>query len=169
MIAVTLPPLDTLAEWFVCDPEAGALFWRKSPRRGIAAGARAGYVEFDGYTVVCVRRRRMHVHRVIYAMATGNACSVVDHRNGIRSDNRLANLRAATASQNGANRSAQVNSKLGIKGVDFHKKSGRFRAQIRVEGAKIHLGLFRSPDDAARAYNAAALSYFGEFARLNPL
>jgi len=48
-----------------------------------------------------------------------------------------------------------------------HPQAGKWRARIRVDGIQIHLGYFYSRKKAARAYNAAAEKYFGEFARLN--
>jgi hypothetical protein len=90
-----------------------------------------------------------------------------DHkdRNGL--NNRRDNLRPATKGQNGANRPLPSNNVSGYKGVSFHKATGRWRAYITVEGKKRHLGLFADPIDAAKAYDAAALAAFKEFAFLN--
>jgi len=90
---------------------------------------------------------------------------MVDHRNGNGLDNRRANLRPATKSQNGANRLIAASNKSGFKGVDL--KKGRWRAQIKVVGSKIHLGYFDLAEEAARAYDMAAIEAFGEFATLN--
>ena len=102
---------------------------------------------------------RMHV---LVAGFTG-----VDHvhRNGL--DTRRINLRAATPSQNMANRPPFRNNKSGYKGVYWTQ--GRFTAAIKVNYRKICLGRFDDPVEAARAYNEAALEHFGEFAWLNPL
>lgn len=90
---------------------------------------------------------------------------LVDHRNGDGLDNRRANLRPATKSQNSANRPIGRNNSSGFKGVDRNK--GQWRAQIRVSGTKFHLGYFDSAEAAAGAYDLAAVEAFGEFATLN--
>lgn len=90
---------------------------------------------------------------------------LVDHRNGDGLDNRRANLRQATKSQNCANRPIRTANKSGFKGVDLRKD--RWRAQIKSGDAKVHLGYFDLAEEAARAYDAAAIEVFGEFATLN--
>jgi hypothetical protein len=95
----------------------------------------------------------------------------VDHRNLNKLDNRRQNLRIATRSQNGMNRRAMSNNELGIKGVSRDKnKKGKtplFVARITVEGKTRRLGYFRTTEEAAAAYAAAARELHGEFHRLN--
>jgi hypothetical protein len=91
---------------------------------------------------------------------------VIDHINADGLDNRHANLRLATVAQNAAN-SRPRKSRAGLKGVTFAKGKNRWRASIVANGSRIHLGYFRDPRDAAKAYDAAAKKYFGEFAYLN--
>lgn len=85
----------------------------------------------------------------------------IDHINGIKSDNRICNLRPATRSQNGANRVAI----RGMKGAFFHKSSGKWSAQISKENKKMHLGLFDTEGEAHEAYKEASLRMHGEFSR----
>jgi hypothetical protein len=91
----------------------------------------------------------------------------VDHVNGDGLDNRRSNLRSATSNQNRMNRRRHSNNTSGYKGVTWHGRSGRWRARIGVAGRKLSLGLHETPEVAARAYDAAALQHFGEFAALN--
>lgn len=89
-----------------------------------------------------------------------------DHINGNCLDNRRANLRPCTASQNAANTRVRRRNKLGIKGVDF-KADCRFRpyrAQIMKDGKKILIGMFADAETASAAYQAKAKELFGEFA-----
>lgn len=89
----------------------------------------------------------------------------IDHRNRNGLDNRRQNLRVGTISQNRANSRRRHNNKSGLKGVWSARGNGnRWRAGLRVNGTSIHLGVFTSKEDAARAYGAAARAAFGEFA-----
>lgn len=91
----------------------------------------------------------------------------VDHENGDGLDNRRANRRQATHPQNMGNKRLYGNSATGFKGVTRRKRDGRYQAQIQAAGVHKHLGYHDTPEDAARAYDAAALELFGEFARPN--
>lgn len=110
-------------------------------------------------------RKSIWMHRVLLAVRDG---LYVDHINGNGLDNRRANLRLATISQNGANRFAQSNNTSGFKGVFYNTGRGRsWFAQIKIQGRARRLGCFDDREAAARAYDQAAFRAFGEFARLN--
>jgi hypothetical protein len=85
--------------------------------------------------------------------------------NGDRANDRLANLRLATSSQNAANKKKHSNNTSGFKGVHLRKGTSRWAAAIRVGQKRIHLGFFSTPEQAHAAYAAAAKEHFGEFAR----
>ncbi len=110
-----------------------------------------------------IGRRVQHIlmHRLIIGAEAGQ---IIDHvsRDGL--DNRRANLRAATASQNSANCPHYGRF---YRGVDKGHGKGRWRARIIANGQNIHLGVFSCSEEAARAYDAAAVKAFGEFAVLN--
>ena len=121
------------------SPEwAGGVFqtardWRawNTCRAGTVAGApgSGGYryvnLTFDG------KPRRMLAHRVVWALATGAWPEVeIDHRNGIRDDNRLSNLREATRSQNKHNVGLSRRNTSGLRGVSWFRAGGRWRADI---------------------------------------
>lgn len=78
------------------------------------------------------------------------------------------NCRWATASQQQANKRKYVNGITSqYKGVDWHKRDDKWRARIKVGGKRKYLGLFENEIDAAKAYDAAALKHFGEYANPN--
>lgn len=103
------------------------------------------------------------MHRLIMK----NPKSDVDHKNWNRLDNRRSNLRLATRSQNIANSKLSSNNTSGYRGVVGDRATSKWCAQIKSNGKKRVLGCFSSKEDAARAYDAAALEVFGEFASTN--
>jgi hypothetical protein len=90
-----------------------------------------------------------------------------DHKDQNGLNNQRSNLREATQSQQIANQNLRRNNTSGYKGVSWFKRAEKWRAYIRVSRKQIYLGLFMDIKDAAKAYNKAALKYFGEFAVLN--
>lgn len=99
---------------------------------------------------------------------------MIDHINGDGLDNRKINLRVCTRSQNLMNskkpKDAKTSKYKGVclsKQTDNHEKC--WRAEIRLNKKSIYLGAFYSETDAAKAYNKAAIKYFGEFAQLNEI
>jgi hypothetical protein len=95
--------------------------------------------------------------------------SQVDHkdRNGLNCQR--DNLRPATDTQNRANSKILASNTSGYKGVSWHKRAGKWAAAIQFKGKKYHLGLFHLAAEAAEAYNAAAVKFFGEYASLNEI
>lgn len=93
----------------------------------------------------------------------------VDHINGNTLDNRRENLRICTHAENVRNRRIQKNNTSGFRGVVFTNghPNKPWRATLRIDKKRFHLGYFATPEAAALAYNEAAMKYHGEFARLN--
>lgn len=112
-------------------------------------------------------RKILFLHRVILGTKKG---TFVDHIDGDGLNNLRCNLRECSLSQNSRNKLANRTNKLysKYKGVtSSYKPTKPFRATIFFNGKRISLGLFHKEEDAAIAYNKAALKYFGEFAKLN--
>jgi hypothetical protein len=137
------------------DYDRVAHMWWRVTARGYAS---TRTVEAGG------TRPTIYMHRLILDAPRGVR---VDHINGVKLDNRRANLRLCTQSQNMANIPSHRGSSSPFKGVHWSRASNRWVARIGVRGKKIYLGIFVDPVDAAIAYDKAALDAFGEFARLN--
>lgn len=90
-----------------------------------------------------------------------------DHKSGNKLDNRLSNLRKATSQQNNANKKKPANCSSKYKGVRWDKSRNKWLAGIEINGKSKTLGRFEAEKDAAKAYDDAAIIYFGEFAKLN--
>lgn len=108
-------------------------------------------------------RRMVWLHREICRPRVGLDVDHVDN-NGL--NNRRANLREATRSQNLANR-PKSRGRGRFKGVYWDQSRGKWQAMLRVNGSNRHLGRFSNELDAARAYNAAAIAAWGAFANVN--
>lgn len=107
-------------------------------------------------------RKPVMMHRFI--LGTSGETKI-DHRDGDGLNNTRQNLRVATKSQNAANQKRRKDNSSGVKGVKkYHNK---YAAAIQFNKKQIYLGLFPTPEAAARAYDAKAIELFGEFARLN--
>jgi hypothetical protein len=103
------------------------------------------------------------MHREILAVPAGHQ---TDHADGDTLNNRRSNLRVCTQSQNNANK-RKCGGSSRYKGVSWNARQRQWVATIMVNRRAIFLGLYADEEPAARAYDAAALQHFGEFARTN--
>jgi hypothetical protein len=153
------------------DPTTGVLTWRHRLERSQAwntryAGTPAGYRARQAntsYVQINLNGRKLFGHRLAFLWMTGAMPTEIDHRDMNGLNNRWANLRSCTRSQNKANRPWQRGAKIETKGVSF-THTGRYRARIKVMGVERHLGCFATPEEAHAVYMAAARARFREFA-----
>ena len=104
------------------------------------------------------------MHRELLGLAYGDRRKG-DHENGNTLDNRRANLRIATQSQNSANVHTPPKGAVRYRGVSITR--GKYIARVRIDGKQTYLGTFSCPIEAAKAYDRAAIDHYGEFARPN--
>lgn len=90
-----------------------------------------------------------------------------DHADMDGLNNTRKNLRVASRSENMRNSVRRKPSVTGLKGVDFHAQTGKFRVRLTVDRKEVHLGLYTSAEEAFAVYCAAAPKLHGEFARTN--
>lgn len=158
---------EKLKAFVTYDEATGVFFWRRSRYR-VKAGDRAGFPHNEGYWQIHIKGKTYYAHRLawLYVYARWPECGL-DHINGVRSDNRICNLREATPTQNAQNRKLGSNNKAGTKGVYWDAYAKAWRALIHVNGQAMSLGCFETKEQAEEAYQGAALLFFGEFARLS--
>lgn len=157
--------VERLRELLRYNPFTGLFYWRVN-KGNVKAGSLAGKLASNGYWVIKIDGVGYTGQQLAWMYYHGKrAEGVVDHESRDTLDNRITNLRDATFAQNQHNRTAQVNNTSGHKGVSLIKKTGRWRADIKANGVPKYLGSFATPEEAAAAYDAAALELHGAFAR----
>jgi hypothetical protein len=157
------------------DPISGDIRWkidkyRDGPYGSLRLRGKAGDLvtvgRHGGYLQIKIETTYYRAHQVAWYLHYGAwPAQTLDHKNGNRRDNSIANLRLATNSENGQNQKRSARNKSGYKGVTMHKASGLWRACIVVDGKQRSLGYFKDPAEGHRAYCEAAVKHFGEFAR----
>lgn len=114
-----------------------------------------GYVHHSGYAFVTMpgTQKRIAAHRLAWFWYSGKwPPEDIDHINGVRSDNRIANLRLATRSDNCRNMKARRNKRGALIGCSFHAASGKWAARIRYGGKDRWLGVYPTEEEAHKAY-----------------
>jgi hypothetical protein len=109
--------------------------------------------------------KKVWLHRFIMETPNNMEC---DHINRNTLDNRKSNLRNCTRSENQRNTLYKKN-KCGFRGVSFKNKINKWQAEIQLDNKQIYLGVFESPELAAKAYNIAANKYHANFKTLNTI
>lgn len=156
-----------LSGLFDYDPATG-IVTRKVKRSNRAAGEVVGTKDGKGYLHVSVQKKFIRLHTLGWFLYFGTIESI-DHRNNVRTDNRIDNLRPANQQQNSGNIGLPRHNSSGYKGVSRNGRSGKWHAQLKMNGKQTYLGRDDSPHVAALLYNAHAVEHFGTFARFNIL
>lgn len=153
------------------DEGRGLFIWRWRPKytntwNAKNAGKIAGNLA-NGYWQICIDGKSYYAHRLAWLHVNGKFVKNIDHINGVKTDNRISNLRPCNKQQNALNSKISSANTSGSKGVRWHKASKKWAASIRINGKSKHLGLFDKIEDASIAYLMAADQVDGRFTNRN--
>lgn len=113
-------------------------------------------------------KKTVMMHRFLLGLQHGDGYEV-DHIDGDKTNNTRENLKACSRSENVMNRRRYANNKSGMVGVSFRQRDGVWSAGIKHKCVSYDLGSFKTIDEAAHAYNKAAIELRGDLAALNPV
>jgi hypothetical protein len=170
------PSPSVLRQLIDYDPQTGALVWRvrdvsfftdgkmsaingmRRWNKRYAGKAALNYKGTQGYFRGAIFGRGYLAHRVAWAIYSGAwPENEIDHINGDRSDNRIANLRSATRQENGKNCAIGTRNTSGTIGVRWYNRDRVWVAQVSINGKQKHIGNFKSKDEAIEARAKANL------------
>jgi outer membrane protein assembly factor BamB len=141
-----LPNIEVLREMLAYDAESGELRWKVKPSWGVKVGDIAGTLTPKGYIKVKVKGKIYLAHRVAWALHYGEDTELyIDHKDGEKSNNRIANLRLATSSENNYNIGVKSNNTSGHRGVSKHRN----KWEVRL--GKNYIGTYDCVEDAINA------------------
>lgn len=136
------------------DPDTGVFTWKVRTSNRAHLGAEAGRVGANGYRYLGLDGSLHLAHRLAWLYVHGVwPADMIDHIDGDRLNNRIANLRPADMRRNQQNRKGpQANNRSGLLGVSWSKQARKWHAQISDAGQSHHLGYFACPEEAHAAY-----------------
>jgi hypothetical protein len=164
------PSLELINSTLSYDPNSGVLTWKRRPLKffkdaracntwnAIYPGRVAGTLT-RGYIRINVSLVFYDAHRLGWLIMYGEWPEEIDHINGIRTDNRIENLRKATRAQNCQNLSIRKSNTSGFIGASWNKKKKKWSSSIMVNYKNKFLGYYETAQDAHRAYLAGKIKY----------
>jgi hypothetical protein len=152
--------IDLVRSLLDYDPLTGIFRWKSRRNWSAPAGSVAGSRDTHGYTHICINRQLFLAHRLAWAVSHGEQPGAeIDHINGDRSDNRIANLRCVSGVDNQRNRKLMSTNTSGYCGVYWDKNCQKWSAKIRIFGKLHNIGHFSSIEDAIAARKEAEIRF----------
>ena len=147
------------------NPSTGIFIWKQRKIKDFKSiramntlnsryiGKESGTKRPDGYIAISIDKKTYLAHRLAWFYIYGYFPEYIDHVNMNKSDNRAANIRIASKTENGQNiKKCRSHNKTKLLGVSFFKRDKTFRARIVVNGVENHIGYFLTPKEAHNAY-----------------
>jgi hypothetical protein len=157
--------LSRLKQVLRYDEDTGLLYWTECLSPVAQVGAVAGTLQSSGYITVGLDGKILRAHRIAWALHYDELPpKFVDHKNRVRSDNRIDNLRASTVVSNAYNQGLASNNKSGVKGVCWDNTKQMWRVMGSVDGKRKRLGYFEDLTEASQVMHNFRLQNHGEFA-----
>lgn len=155
-----------LKELFNYCPDTGILTQKTRTSQRVKVGEDVGCLTRNGYLKIFCQGRNYRVHRLAWLYVYGDYPDEdIDHINGIRTDNRLCNLRLATRSQNNCNSKLRADNKTSYRNVHFFKRTGTYQVQVRLNGKRVNGGYFATAEEASVVATKMRKQLHGEFAK----
>ncbi len=142
---------DLINKYLCYDPNSGVFTWKVYRSRLARPGSIAGSLHSKGYIQIVIEGRPYFAHRLAWILVNNSHPDEVDHINGVRSDNRISNLRNSSRKDNSLNTGLTKRNKSGIKGVSFNARYNAWQSYGSINGKGIHLGQFKNIADAIAA------------------
>ena len=144
---------EKLKQYLRYDQRTGVFTNRVQRTSRSLAGQEAGSLTASGYVEIGLCGKRYYAHRLAWFYVHGEWPAQIDHKNGVRTDNRLCNLRAATNSTNAQNIGLRKTNTSGLTGAVWTR--GKWRAIIKHKNKQQYLGSFDTAEKAHEAYKKA--------------
>lgn len=148
------------------DYNNGYLYWKVKISDKITPGKKAGS-RSGKYEIIKINKQNYYTHRLVFFIHYGFMPETIDHIDNNPRNNKIENLREASYSENLRNTTKKTKALSRFKGVTFSKKDNKWVSRIKLIDKRITLGYFDNETDAAKAYDIAAIKYFGNFANTN--
>lgn len=158
---ITIERLKDILDY---NPETGIFLWLKYGGQK-KIGDKAGSKRDDGYVIIQIDGKGYYAHHLAWFFVYGE-WRKLDHKDLIKSNNKIDNLRPATTQQNAFNQGEKRKNKMGIKGITIDKRTGKWIAYIKINNKSKYLGSYITPEEAGEAYRKMAEKYHGEFMRV---
>ena len=136
------------------DKDTGIFTWLQLLSKKIKTGNIAGTYNNKKYRQICINGKSYKAHRLAWFYTHGSWPNIIDHINGIVSDNSLNNLRNGTQRENNINRSIHRGGKL--PGFQYDKKCDKYQSKIRIGYKNKHIGYYNTKLEAYEAYVSMA-------------
>ena len=162
-ITTEIKIIKSLLKFVKINIDTGIVTWTKS-RSGVKVGDEAGCLCLhNGYRSIGHNGRNIRTHRLVFYAVHGRLPELIDHRNRIKTNNWIDNLREATKEENAINCSISKNNTSGTTGVCWNRKTEKWQVRIKLSGKTKSLGYFSDKSKAIAIRKEAELKYCGDF------